>query len=60
MKDKIKGIETEIENTIKAMDNVKEQIKVYNLKGEELARHGTYLKGKLDMLKELSEDDKNV
>jgi len=59
MKKKIEDIQIKLDNTVKAMDTVKEQIRVYDLKGEELAMEGTYLKGKLDMLKEL-EGEENV
>ena len=57
MKEKIKAIKIELDNTVKAMDTVKEQIRVYDLKGEELAMEATYLKGKLDMLKELDGEE---
>ena len=57
MKEKIKAIQTKLDNTVKAMDSVKEQIRVYDLKGEELAMEATYLKGKLDMLKELDGEE---
>ena len=59
MKKKIEDIQTKLDNVVKAMDTVKEQIRVYDLKGEELAMEATYLKGKLDMLKEL-EGEENV
>ena len=34
----------------------KEQIKIFNKKGEELAYHGTFLNGKLEALKELDSE----
>jgi hypothetical protein len=56
--EKIKAIEEELANTVKAMQVVKDQIRVYNKKGEELAAHATYLNGRLDALKELQEAER--
>lgn len=52
--DKIKQYEKELEDTIKAMNQTKEQINILNKKGEELAAHATYLNGKIDAYKEMS------
>ena len=55
LKEKIKAVEEELQSTLKAMQNVKDQIKIYNAKGEELAAHATYLNGKLDAFKEVDD-----
>ena len=55
--EKKEELQIKYENTIKAMQSVKEQIQVFNKKGEELAMEATYLKGKLDMLKELEGEE---
>lgn len=50
--EKIKAVETELENTMKAMQQVKQQIAIFNKKGEELAAHATFLNGKLEAYNE--------
>ena len=57
LKDKIAKVEEEIKNVLKAMDVCKEQIMIYNKKGQELAAHGNVLKGKLEALKEIEAEE---
>jgi hypothetical protein len=53
-------LKIEYENTIIAMRNVKEQIQIFNKKGEELAAHLNYTKGAMDILDNVTKDDENV
>jgi septal ring factor EnvC (AmiA/AmiB activator) len=57
IKQEIKKLETEITNSKKALEVVKEQIKIYDLKGKEITAHLNYTKGALDILKDLIEPE---
>jgi hypothetical protein len=56
LKTKIAKVEVDLHNTMKAMQNVREQIVIFNKKGEELAAHANFLRGKIEALKELERD----
>ena len=49
-------LNVEFENSKKALKQVKEQIIIFNKKGEELTAHLNYLKGAIDILEQISKE----
>jgi len=58
--DKIKEVEQELNNTVVAMEKVKEQIRVFNAKGVELTAHANMLNGQLKAYREMLGDKDEV
>jgi uncharacterized coiled-coil protein SlyX len=50
---RIADLEVELQNTFKEMQNIKNQITQLNKKGENLAQHCNFLKGKIEAFKEM-------